>query len=428
MIKKILSTRLFKNMGVYMVSSIINAAIPFLLLPVLTRYLSPNDYGITATFQSLTGLFSFLVGLNTQTAVIRRFYDTDKVNYSEYISNCILILFLSTAILIVLTFPFSDFISRITDFPRSWLWTIVLVSFFQYLFSIILGVWQVRGKVYYYAMFQNSQTLVNILLSLIFIISLGMNWKGRIMGQTISTAAFGIMSLLILRRLDLIKSTMNRSYLSDALKFGVPLIPYSFTGWILLSMDRILLNNLVGLKETGLYSVAYQLSMIIALFQISFNTAWVPWLYEKIKLNNAKQNISIVRLSYAFILANFLLAALLVVAGPPFIKFFIGKSFYGATEFLWWLCLAQAANAIHIVAITYVNYHNKNIYLTYSAIFTALIHMPVTYLLIKWHGTMGAAQSFFISSLLTSLLTFGIAIKFHRMPWLNGVRKSFRLN
>jgi O-antigen/teichoic acid export membrane protein len=428
MIKKILSTRLFKNMGVYMVSSIINAAIPFLLLPVLTRYLSPNDYGITATFQSLTGLFSFLVGLNTQTAVIRRFYDDEKVNYSEYISNCLLILFLSTALLLALLLPFSEFIGRVTEFPRKWLWTIVIVSFFQYLFSIILGVWQVRGKVYYYAMFQNSQTLLNILLSLLFIIFLGMNWQGRILGQTISTAAFGIISLLILSRLDLIKSTMNRSYLSDALKFGVPLIPYSFTGWILLSMDRILLNNLVGLRETGLYSVAYQLSMIIALFQISFNTAWVPWLYEKIKLNDAKQNISIVRLSYVFILANFLLAALLVIAGPPFIKLFIGKSFYGATEFLWWLCLAQAANGIHIVAVTYVNYHNKNIYLTYSAVFTALVHIPVTYLLIKLNGTKGAAQSFFISSLLTSILTFGIAVKFHRLPWLIGLRKSFRLN
>ena len=427
MIKKILSTRLFRNMGVYMVSSIINAAIPFLLLPVLTRFLSPNDYGITATFQSLTGLFSFIVGLNTQTAVIRRFYDDDKVNYSEYISNCLLILFLSTALLLALLLPFSDFISRITEFPKKWLWTIVIVSFFQYLFSIILGVWQVRAKVYYYALFQNSQTLVNIVLSLVFIIILGMNWKGRILGQAISIAVFGIISLLILNRLDLIKSTMNRKYLSDALKFGVPLIPYSFTGWILLSMDRILLNNMVGLNQTGLYSVAYQLSMIIALFQISFNTAWVPWLYAKIKLNSPSQNSSIVRLSYAFILANFLLSVLLVLIGPPFFKFFIGKNFYGATEFLWWLCLAQASNAIHIVAVTFVNYHNKNIYLTYSAVFTALVHIPVTYLLIKLNGTMGAAQSFFISSLLTSMLTFAIAAKFHRMPWISGLKKSIRL-
>jgi len=211
---------------------------------------------------------------------------------------------------------------------------------------------------------------------------------------------------------------INKKYFADALKFGLPLIPYSFTGWILLSMDRIFINNMLGLDQTGLYSVAYQVCMIITLIQISFNTAWVPWLYTKIKKDDPLLNIKIVKFSYGFVLFNFLLAAMLALAGPAFFKLFLGKNFYQATNFIWWLSLAQAANAIHIVAVTYLNYHNKNIYLTYSAIFTALIHIPIIYWLIKANGTIGAAQALFISNLITSFMTFFFAFKFHKMPWL----------
>jgi len=418
MVKQILSNRLFQNIGVYTVSNIINAAIPFLLLPILTRYLSTENYGIIATFQSLVGLFSFIIGLNTQTAMIRRFYDVDKVNFSEYVTTCLFILLGSTTVLVLLLIPFSSFISRASDFPRNWLWMVIIVSFFQYLFAVILGIWQARTRVYYYAFFQNAQTLLNLALSLLLIVYLGMNWQGRIIAQAISMTVFGLAALLLLSKMKLLKTKINKKYFADALKFGLPLIPYSFTGWILLSMDRIFINNMLGLDQTGLYSVAYQVCMIITLIQISFNTAWVPWLYTKIKKDDPLLNIKIVKFSYGFVLFNFLLAAMLALAGPAFFKLFLGKNFYQATNFIWWLSLAQAANAIHIVAVTYLNYHNKNIYLTYSAIFTALIHIPIIYWLIKANGTIGAAQALFISNLITSFMTFFFAFKFHKMPWL----------
>ena len=140
--------------------------------------------------------------------------------------------------------------------------------------------------------------------------------------------------------------------------------------------------------------------------------------YENIKKNDPYMNRKIVKFSYAFIIANFAFAALLVLMAPPFLKFFLGKNFYGASDYMWWLALAQAANAIHIITVTYINFHSKNIYLTYAAIFTALVHIPIIYFLIKLNGTMGAAQAFFISNLMTSILTFLIAGKVHKMPWL----------
>ncbi|NAZ72139.1 oligosaccharide flippase family protein, partial [Vibrio toranzoniae] len=60
---------------IYLVSNIITAIIPFAMLPILTRFLTPSEYGEIAMFQVLIGVLSTFVGLNVNGAVIREFYN-----------------------------------------------------------------------------------------------------------------------------------------------------------------------------------------------------------------------------------------------------------------------------------------------------------------------------------------------------------------
>ncbi|WP_157824196.1 hypothetical protein [Planococcus sp. MB-3u-03] len=36
----------------------------------------------------------------------------------------------------------------------------------------------------------------------------------------------------------------------------------------------------MGDAETGIYSFAYNIGMIVSVLMISINEAWVPWMYE----------------------------------------------------------------------------------------------------------------------------------------------------
>ena len=418
MIRQLLNSKLIKSIGVYTVSNIINAAIPFLLLPILTRYLTPGEFGLTATYTALVGFFAPLTGLFTQSALTRRFYDADKVDFNKYVTSCLFILLVSVLIISAILIPLGPYVAGLTEFPHSWLWAVIVTASCQYLVAVILGFWQAERKVYQYAAFQNTQALLNLLTSLLLVIALQMAWRGRILAHTLSIALFALLALYYLKKKGLLGKTVDKKYLADALKFSLPLIPYGFTGWVIMTMDRIFINNMVGIDQTGLYASAAQICMVIMLLQQSFNTGWVPWFYEKIKNNDALLNLKIVKFSYTFIAGNFLLAFLLGFAGPLFLQFFLGKTYAGASDFLLWLALGQAANAIHLIAVSFLNFHYKTIYLTYAALITTLIHIPLTYFLIKANGAVGAAQSFFFSNTLTSLFTFFLATRFHKMPWL----------
>ena len=48
-------------------------------------------------------------------------------------------------------------------------------------------------------------------------------------------------------------------------------------------IDRILIGNYCGKDKAGIYSLAYQVSMIINVVVSGINGSYVPWIYEKFK-------------------------------------------------------------------------------------------------------------------------------------------------
>ncbi len=73
-VKEIIESKLFKGAGIYGISSFINAAIPFLLLPLLTRKLTPADYGVVTMFTTFQGYLIPVIGLNLENAITRTMY------------------------------------------------------------------------------------------------------------------------------------------------------------------------------------------------------------------------------------------------------------------------------------------------------------------------------------------------------------------
>ena len=68
LLPRILAHPLLRSGGVYFVANVANAGLPFLMLPFLTRYLTPTDYGIVSMFGVLVGILIPFVGVNTHAA------------------------------------------------------------------------------------------------------------------------------------------------------------------------------------------------------------------------------------------------------------------------------------------------------------------------------------------------------------------------
>jgi O-antigen/teichoic acid export membrane protein len=386
-------------------------------MPILTRYLTPTDYGIVAMFGVLLSFVAPFTGLSISGAIARQYYDRDEVDMPRYISNCLLILLSSTVIVGVLFYLLAEPISRIASFPMQWIWAVIIVSAAQFINRINLTLWQVQVKPIPYGIYQIAQTIVNIGFTIWFVVGVGMDWQGRIQAQVIAFGTFAVFGLYLLYHNGWIRLKVDKEYIKNALNFGVPLIPHALSGTIKTMVDRVMITSMVSVASTGLYSVGFQIGMIIGILEDAFNKAYVPWLFERLKRDRYNDKIMIVKLTYAYFAVIICLALALGVIGPWFLSFFVGPQFGGSGQFVLWIALGFAFNGMYKMVVNYIFYVRKTSMLAWVTFSTAIVSIVINYFAIKYLGAIGAAYTYALISFITFLLVWVLSNRVYHMPW-----------
>ena len=132
MVKKILSSSLLKASGIYSITSVINSAIPFLLLPILTRYLTPSDYGIVSMFGTLVSITSVFVGVNIHGAIQREYFNKENIDFKQYIGNCLIILVSTAIATLTILYTFKTTIENLLEFLKISIGSRIVISFYSF--------------------------------------------------------------------------------------------------------------------------------------------------------------------------------------------------------------------------------------------------------------------------------------------------------
>lgn len=422
-----MSSKLFGRALIYLGANILNAAIPFLLMPILTRILSPADYGIIGMFNMTLSIFSAFTGLSVHGAIAIRSFQMEKHELAQYISTCIGILLLSTVIMLAVTVLFGDRVAQFVGIPTSWLLIAVVLSGVQFIANIQLALWQVKGQAKHFASFQVMQSLINIVISLLLILVAGMAWQGRVLGQVITGGVVSVVAIIWLAKANYLVSPIKwRQYADDALRFGIPLIPHIIGATMMLVAGRLIITNFLDVASTGIYMVAMQFGMVFGFIGEAFSKAYSPWLYSKLKDESKTSNQLIVGISYfcfiSFFVVSCAVGALIYVLFP----YFVGNSFLSARNIVFWLVLGNGFSAMYYVVSGFIFFSSKTKYISISTVVSGLISLVVTFSLIKPWGILGAGVGFFISQVSMFLLAWYISARIYPMPWVD-IKISIKL-
>lgn len=412
------------GVGVYLFSNILNATIPFILLPILTRYLSPTQYGEVAMFQVFLGALGAFVGSIFVGAAGRKYYDSnlDKEELAEFIGSCIQLIAISSIIVFSILFIFQQQFSEWLSLKPSYVLFAVLVASFSVIINIRLGQWQVQKQAIKYGALQISQSLLNMLLSLMLVVVLLKGAEGRIDAQIIVSTFFLAIALYLLKKDSLLNIFIwRKDYLAEALKFGIPLMPHIAGGFLLTTVDRIVINKEIGLAEAGIYMVAVQLTAAVGIVFDAINKAYVPWLFEQLKSDQLAQKQKIVKLTYAWFILIILGVILAFVIGPPLVVFIAGDQYAQAGKVVGWLALGQGFQGMYLMVTNYIFYSKRTGLLSIASISSGILNLILLIVLVRIFGLEGASIAFATSMGIRFLLTWWIANKRHPMPWFNFV-------
>jgi len=415
---------MLKSAGIYTAANMLNAAVPFLLLPILTRYLTPAEYAIVTLFQvMMNGVLPF-VGFNLEGAINRQFFDRSESSFPAYVSNGFYILISSSLVMLLLFELTASGLETLTQFPSNWMWAIVCFAFCQKIAEILLTIWRVEDKPIHFGVFRVLRTSLDLGLSMYFIIVLKRSWEGRIEGQLVAIAFFAIIAVYYLAKGRFFKWEYHKEYIRGILKFGLPLIPHVLGAVIITYSDRLFITNMIGLKEMGLYSVGYQIGMVISLLQNSFNQAWQPWLYQKLKDGDFSEKIKIVKMTYVYFIGLILAVLALTIIGPWIVEYMTADEYQDANQFIFWIALGFAFNGMYKMVGNYLFYLRKTMTIGVITGATALINIGLNYIFIKMNGSVGAAQSTAVTFFIQFIIVWFISAKYFKMPWLTFNQKN----
>lgn len=278
--------KILLNSGIYFTASVITKSVTFLLLPVYTRFLTPGDYGILALAQAFQQVVVSFIGLGLLDATSRLFfrYHHDPPRLQQYLSTILATIVGAAIVTALLVTGIRASLSQIV-FNEAGLDVYILAAIWYVPFTQIvefaLVVLVDKEKPLSYVRVNSGRLAGIIVFTLLFVVVLRRGALGSLEAVLASTAIFAGVALWVLRR-DLQRS-FNRAYLSESLRFGLPLLPHIMSGWVIAYIDRIYLSRYQNLSTVGIYQVGFTISTIMTFSVASVMQAWNPVFFKALE-------------------------------------------------------------------------------------------------------------------------------------------------
>lgn len=411
-----------KMSGGYFFTTILNNAIPFLVLPILTRYLAPAEYANIALFSFYLALSNALTGSSVPSIIARDFFNKEKSYIAKLIGNCIGVVFifsLVTFLLILLLYPV---LQKYIDLPLLWMLIIPFASFSWIVFTMGLTVLRSAKKVLTFTKHQVGNTLINLGISVFLIAVLLWGWQGRVVGIIISFFISALIMFIYLKKNGYVAFSFSKSIIKEILRLVFPLIPNSFQSVVISQVGIFFIQFYFTKELLGIYSIGFQIASAILLLITTLNLSWSPFLYEQLAKVEKINRIYLTRMFYVLIGVVFLGVIFINVFSGLILKIMTTPEYYNAKEFIPWFTTGFLFFGIYASLMPVLIKFEKQNYISMVSFANMFIMIALNIWFSDLFGYIGIAYAY-----CTTYFTMFIALawkaqKTFPLPWLKALK------
>jgi len=403
-----------KNGIIFSFFSFLNSGISFLILLVLAKFLPPSEYGRLNLFNSLVVVLNIFIILSSDGLISIEFFKCNIQELRKFINSSLLIttgIFFFLSIIIIL---FSSGLESFVGIISYYQWIALLVCFFQSLPNLALNIWRLEEKPLLYGLFSLFVALLNLALTLLFVISIKWGWAGRVYAQLFTGIVFFIICFYILVKKKYISMAMpSKRHLISVLAFGIPLIPHSLSFWLKQGLDRYIINYYHAAFAVGIFSFSLNISNILQIIGVAFNATNSVYIYKKLSINKSLA-IPVLKKQAKMMIFLFAFLAILLFLGSLFFIPIIFPKYTKSLYTLPFLIGSSFFQCVYFLFVNYLFYYKKNTALMIITFTVSLIHCGLSFWLTRYSLEYTAVISFF-SSFFTTMCVFVVSRKYCRL-------------
>lgn len=398
----------YKNMSViakasiwFVLCNIMQKGISTITVPIFTRLLTPEEYGIYSLYLSWFSILTIFTSLNLYWGVFNNALNRikDKKGRDIYVSSMQGLTFSLTVIFVLIYLPFQEYWSKILGLSRLVIWLLLL----ELLVEPAVQFWLARQRFdFKYKHAVAITMLKNVLNPGLGLILVLLSDSDRALARIISvvvaeTLVAGTIMILQFYRG---KVFFVKEHWKYALGFNIPLLPHYLSGVLLNQADRVMIQKLDSVSKVGIYSVAYNIGMLVQLFTNAINSSLTPWTYEKLNIKDYKA----IRKTTNMLLLSFAICIIcMLMFVPELVKIFASREYIEAIYVVPPVaCSVYFIFLYNIFAIPQM-YYEKQKFMSFASVMAAVVNIVLNYIFIRIFGYLAAGYTTVFCYLLYSI-------------------------
>jgi len=409
-----------KNSFIYMFPLLVSGIFPFVALPILTRILTKEDYGILALAQIYAILVAGFANFGMSASYDRNFfkYRSDRTKSAQ--------LLFSTLFFVILNF---FFLASLTFFFRNTFAKLIIrdAQYGNLLFAALCAQFSSTVSYYYYSYFKNSelakkftaytiaQNIINVVLSLFMVAYLKTGVIGIVYAQLLSGLI--IFSAQSYKFLIMLKPSLDKSILLESIKISYPLTPTIFFGVIGTQFDKYMIGLLATVGGVGIYSIGQKVASVSFTFMTAIQNVFSPQVYRRMFDLKEKGGESIGTYLTPFVYISIAFALIIAVFSEEIISILTPVSYHGAIDIVTVLAMYYGFLFFGKITPMQLIYSKKTYMCSLLSIVSIGFNVVLNILFIMKWGAVGAAWGTFLAAVISGSIYFMVAQKSYLIKW-----------
>lgn len=385
--------QILKDSTTYIVGEVFTKAIPFLLLPYLTRKLGPTGYGELASFQAYVAVAFIIVCLSQDGAIARYFYRYGRRSMGLIIVCGRIVSFTLFTVLACYALYIKSVI----------LFFMLFTALTQTLYSVQLALRQFQKRAMEYSVLQFSNGILTAFFTLLFFECIAAKFEYYILSIVFANLfVFGLGSFRLKQSRPLRMSYSIKSIkkgIQYLLIFGFPLVLHQLSIFSKGQLDRILVIDYFGVEELGVYSAGFQIASIFSVLLMAVNKSTVPYYFDSLRRKTIDQLTIQKWIKYSLLL--FFLPSLVSYLLPDVLyELILGEGFSGSRYYTSLFLLGLGLNVPYLLMVNYLFFYGMSRQIAFASISSAVVHVFLLYVIIRFFGLKQLPIALIMSNLL----------------------------
>ncbi|MBC3936347.1 oligosaccharide flippase family protein [Undibacterium sp. CY7W] len=262
--------QIVNQLGVAVASKLVPIATIFLY----SRMMGVADYGVLNIFQSYLWIFALVLSLNLHVAIGRYIY-LPEAAFESFLGTTLLSVGAVFVVGSIAIMAFAEVTSVTLGLPQLLLPLMLVTVAGQIVESLMtqIAIHDQRGELLLRIVAGKAVVSLSLSLALLLVWG-GDKFFAVLLADAFASLILSVVVLVLLR--SRIEWTLRPDHLTYMARYALPLVPYMLGLTLLSQFDRVIIDRFYGKEATGLYSLSYNVGVLLLMVVTAVLNAFNP--------------------------------------------------------------------------------------------------------------------------------------------------------